>query len=142
MSLKRLIIYVVWSCFAYLSRSLTLITIRFSSKLVICCIDSFYCGSILTGWGKHSKVVGDGALKRAVEVLLRGMDAPFHLSKCNMGRFTSSGSVVATWLRESATLKLLILHDHISTTRATTTMKSTDQQQREQTPLTLQPLLL
>ncbi|CAE6023465.1 unnamed protein product [Arabidopsis arenosa] len=98
--------------------------------------------SILTGWGKHSKVVGDGALKRAVEVLLRGMDAPFHLSKCNMGRFTSSGSVVATWLRESATLKLLILHDHISTTRATTTMKSTDQQQREQTSLTLQPLLL
>ncbi|ESQ51727.1 hypothetical protein EUTSA_v10016252mg [Eutrema salsugineum] len=92
--------------------------------------------SILTGWGKHSKVVGDGALRPAVEALLRGMDAPFHLSKCNMGRFTSSGSVVATWLRESATLKLLILHDHI-TTKANTTMRSTDQ-----TSLTLQPLLL
>ncbi|AEC08542.1 unnamed protein product [Arabidopsis thaliana] len=99
--------------------------------------------SILTGWGKHSKVVGDGALRRAVEVLLRGMDAPFHLSKCNMGRFTSSGSVVATWLRESATLKLLILHDHITTaTATTTTMKSTDQQQRKQTSFALQPLLL
>jgi len=97
----------------------------------------------LTGWGKHSKVVGDGALRRAVEVLLRGMDAPFHLSKCNMGRFTSSGSVVATWLRESATLKLLILHDHITTaTATTTTMKSTDQQQRKQTSFALQPLLL
>ncbi|CAH2059920.1 unnamed protein product [Thlaspi arvense] len=95
--------------------------------------------SILTGWGKHSKVVGDGALRPAVEALLRGMDAPFYLSKCNMGRFTSSGTVVATWLRESATLKLLILHDHI-TTRANTTVRSTDQ--HEQTSLTLQPLLL
>ncbi|XP_024016819.1 pentatricopeptide repeat-containing protein At2g31400, chloroplastic [Eutrema salsugineum] len=92
--------------------------------------------SILTGWGKHSKVVGDGALRPAIEALLRGMNAPFHLSKCNMGRFTSSGSVVATWLRESATLKLLILHDHI-TTKANTTMRSTDQ-----TSLTLEPLLL
>ncbi|CAA7027300.1 unnamed protein product [Microthlaspi erraticum] len=95
--------------------------------------------SILTGWGKHSKVVGDGALRPAVEALLRGMDAPFHLSKCNMGRFTSPGSVVATWLRESATLKLLILHDHI-TTKATTTMRAIELP--EQTPLTLQPLLL
>ncbi|KAL0722072.1 hypothetical protein Bca4012_036671 [Brassica carinata] len=83
--------------------------------------------SILTGWGKHSKVVGDGALRPAVEALLRGMDAPFHLSKCNMGRFTSSASDVATWLRESATLKLLTLHDHL-TTKANTTMRSRDQQ--------------
>ncbi|CAH2059921.1 unnamed protein product [Thlaspi arvense] len=95
--------------------------------------------SILTGWGKHSKVVGDGALRRAVETLLRGMDAPFHLSRCNMGRFTSSGTVVATWLRESATLKLLVLHDHI-TTRANITMRSADQP--EQTALTLQLLPL
>ncbi|CAN8315543.1 unnamed protein product [Cochlearia groenlandica] len=71
--------------------------------------------SILTGWGKHSKVVGDGALRRAIEVLLRGMEAPFHLSKCNMGRFTSLGSVVATWLRESATFNVLVLHDHVTT---------------------------
>ncbi|CAH8362699.1 unnamed protein product [Eruca vesicaria subsp. sativa] len=93
--------------------------------------------SILTGWGKHSKVVGDGALRPAVEALLRGMDAPFFLSKCNMGRFTSSGSVVATWLRESATLKLLTVHDHL-TNKANTTRRSRDQQ--EQTSLTLQPL--
>uniref|UniRef100_M4DP07 Smr domain-containing protein n=1 Tax=Brassica campestris TaxID=3711 RepID=M4DP07_BRACM len=95
--------------------------------------------SILTGWGKHSKVVGDGALRPAVESLLRGMDAPFYLSKCNMGRFASSGSVVATWLRESATLKLLILHDHL-TTKANTTMRSRDQQGQDS--LKLQPLLL
>ncbi|XP_010026088.3 pentatricopeptide repeat-containing protein At2g31400, chloroplastic [Eucalyptus grandis] len=67
--------------------------------------------SILTGWGKHSKVVGDGALRRAIEGLLTGMGAPFRLAKCNIGRFISTGSVVAAWLRESGTLKVLVLQD-------------------------------
>ncbi|KAJ9187888.1 hypothetical protein P3X46_003302 [Hevea brasiliensis] len=67
--------------------------------------------SILTGWGKHSKVVGDSALRRAVEALLIGMGAPFRLAKCNLGRFISAGSVAAAWLRESGTLKVLVLHD-------------------------------
>ncbi|KAL0771053.1 hypothetical protein Bca101_036204 [Brassica carinata] len=86
-----------------------------------------------------SKVVGDGALRPAVEALLRGMNAPFYLSKCNMGRFTSSSSVVASWLCESATLELLTLHDHL-TTKANTTMRSRDQQGQDS--LKLQPLLL
>ncbi|KAF8039725.1 hypothetical protein BT93_B2059 [Corymbia citriodora subsp. variegata] len=67
--------------------------------------------SILTGWGKHSKVVGDGALRRAIEGLLTGLGAPFQLAKCNIGRFVSTGSVVAPWLRESGTLKVLVLED-------------------------------
>lgn len=67
--------------------------------------------SILTGWGKHSKVVGEGALKRAIEALLVSIGAPFQVAKCNIGRFTSSGSVVAAWLRESGTLKVLVLQD-------------------------------
>ncbi|WJZ90483.1 hypothetical protein VitviT2T_009624 [Vitis vinifera] len=67
--------------------------------------------SILTGWGKHSKVVGDGALRRAIEALLTGMGAPFRVAKCNLGRFISTGAVVAAWLRESGTLKVLVLHD-------------------------------
>ncbi|XP_015572404.1 pentatricopeptide repeat-containing protein GUN1, chloroplastic isoform X2 [Ricinus communis] len=67
--------------------------------------------SILTGWGKHSKVVGDSALRRAVEALLIGMGAPFRLAKCNLGRFISTGSVVAAWLKESGTLEVLVLHD-------------------------------
>uniref|UniRef100_A0A5B7AU20 Smr domain-containing protein n=1 Tax=Davidia involucrata TaxID=16924 RepID=A0A5B7AU20_DAVIN len=67
--------------------------------------------SILTGWGKHSKVVGDGTLKRAIEALLSGMGAPFHVAKCNIGRFISAGAPVAAWLRESGTLKVLILQD-------------------------------
>ncbi|TYG44815.1 hypothetical protein ES288_D11G125200v1 [Gossypium darwinii] len=68
--------------------------------------------SILTGWGKHSKVVGDGALRRAVEALLTGMGAPFQLAKCNLGRFVSTGPVVTAWLRESGTKNLLVLHDN------------------------------
>lgn len=67
--------------------------------------------SILTGWGKHSKVVGDGALRRAVEALLISIGAPFQLAKCNLGRFVSTGPVVTAWLRESGTLRLLVLHD-------------------------------
>ncbi|WCJ22341.1 Pentatricopeptide repeat-containing protein GUN1 chloroplastic [Euphorbia peplus] len=67
--------------------------------------------SILTGWGKHSKVVGDSALRRGVEALLNGIGAPFKLAKCNIGRFISTGPVVAAWLRESGTLKVLVLND-------------------------------
>lgn len=67
--------------------------------------------SILTGWGKHSKVVGDGTLKRAIEALLNGMGAPFYVAKCNIGRFVSTGPVVAAWLKESGTLKVLVLQD-------------------------------
>ncbi|KAF9593489.1 hypothetical protein IFM89_023601 [Coptis chinensis] len=67
--------------------------------------------SILTGWGKHSKVAGDGTLRRVVQALLIRIGAPFHVAKSNIGRFISTGSVVAAWLRESGTLKVLILHD-------------------------------
>ncbi|CAA0824912.1 Pentatricopeptide repeat-containing protein -chloroplastic [Striga hermonthica] len=67
--------------------------------------------SILTGWGKHSKVVGDGALKRTIEALLLSIGAPFRVAKCNIGRFISTGSVVAAWLRESGTFKVLVLQD-------------------------------
>ncbi|XP_062143659.1 pentatricopeptide repeat-containing protein GUN1, chloroplastic [Alnus glutinosa] len=67
--------------------------------------------SILTGWGKHSKVVGDGTLRRAIEALLIGMGAPFRVANCNIGRFISTGSVVAAWLKESGTLKVLVLQD-------------------------------
>ncbi|KAL6500242.1 Pentatricopeptide repeat-containing protein gun1, chloroplastic [Orobanche hederae] len=67
--------------------------------------------SILTGWGKHSKVVGDGALKRTIEALLVSIGAPFRVARCNIGRFISTGSVVAAWLRETGTLKVLVLQD-------------------------------
>ncbi|KAL3517356.1 hypothetical protein ACH5RR_019945 [Cinchona calisaya] len=67
--------------------------------------------SILTGWGKHSKVVGDGAVKRAIEALLNNMGAPFRVAKSNIGRFISTGAVVASWLRESGTFNVLVLQD-------------------------------
>ncbi|CAA2966319.1 pentatricopeptide repeat-containing At2g31400, chloroplastic [Olea europaea subsp. europaea] len=67
--------------------------------------------SILTGWGKHRKVVGDGALKRAIEAQLTSIGAPFQIAKCNIGRFISTGAMVSAWLRESSTLKVLVLQD-------------------------------
>ncbi|XP_057461707.1 pentatricopeptide repeat-containing protein GUN1, chloroplastic-like [Actinidia eriantha] len=73
--------------------------------------------SILTGWGKHSKVVGDGTLKRAIETLLAGLGAPFQVAQCNIGRFTSTGALVTAWLRESVTLKVLILQDDTTQTQ-------------------------
>ena len=77
-------------------------------------INGHLLGSILTGWGKHSKVVGDGALRRAVEALLNGMGAPFQIAECNLGRFISTGSVVAAWLKEPSALSVLVLHDERS----------------------------
>lgn len=70
--------------------------------------------SILTGWGKHSKVVGDGALKPAIEGLLNGMGAPFQLAETNLGRFISQGTAVTAWLKKSGTLNVLLLHDDIT----------------------------
>ncbi|XP_021837020.1 pentatricopeptide repeat-containing protein GUN1, chloroplastic [Spinacia oleracea] len=67
--------------------------------------------SILTGWGKHSKVVGDGALKRAIEGMLNGIGAPFHLAETNLGRFISQGTAVTAWLKKSGTLQVLLLQD-------------------------------
>lgn len=74
----------------------------------------------MTGWGKHSKVMGDGALKRAIEALLNNIGAPFEIAKCNIGRFVSSGAVVAAWLKESGTLKVLLLQDDRTHPESTT----------------------
>lgn len=76
--------------------------------------------SILTGWGKHSKIVGDGALKRTVEALLINIGAPFRIAKCNIGRFISAGAVAAAWLKESGTLEVLVLQDERRTYSACT----------------------
>ncbi|XP_058722133.1 pentatricopeptide repeat-containing protein GUN1, chloroplastic-like [Vicia villosa] len=67
--------------------------------------------NILTGWGKHSKVMGDGTLKRAIEALLNGMGSPFRFAENNMGRLTSSGDLVATWLRQPGIINMLVLSD-------------------------------
>lgn len=67
--------------------------------------------SILTGWGKHSKVMGDGTLKRTIESLLNGMRSPFRFAEHNMGRLTSPGDAVATWLRQPGIFDMLVLYD-------------------------------
>eukprot|EP00850_Spirogloea_muscicola_P022698 SM000307S11695 [mRNA] locus=s307:21016:26353:- [translate_table: standard] len=67
--------------------------------------------SILTGWGKHSKVLGDSTVKRAVEELLAAAASPFHVAKYNEGRIVSSGSAATVWLTAPGTLHFLTLSD-------------------------------
>lgn len=55
--------------------------------------------------------MGDGTLRRAIEALLTGLGSPFKQAKCNLGRFVSPGNLVAAWLKESGTLKVLVLQD-------------------------------
>jgi len=78
-------------------------------KLLIT-VSLFYC-SILTGWGKHSKVMGDGTLKKAVEALLHGMGSPFRIYENNLGRLVSTGEVLAAWLTQPSVFNLLVLYD-------------------------------
>ncbi|CAM6082205.1 unnamed protein product [Calypogeia fissa] len=67
--------------------------------------------SILTGWGKHSKVAGASAVKKAVKTRLLEIGAPFQVAKYNEGRLISAGRGVYAWLRDLRTLPLLLLHD-------------------------------
>nr|UPT48377.1 pentatricopeptide repeat protein AaPPR4 [Agave angustifolia] len=67
--------------------------------------------SILTGWGKHSKVVGASTLRRVIEALLKSIGAPFQVERFNIGRLVSPGPVIATWLRQSGTVSILLLRD-------------------------------
>ena len=70
------------------------------------CLDS-----ILTGWGKHSKIAGSSTLRRVIEALLLSIGAPFQVERFNIGRFVSPSAVVAAWLRESGTINILLLRN-------------------------------
>ncbi|XP_045795336.1 pentatricopeptide repeat-containing protein At2g31400, chloroplastic [Trifolium pratense] len=74
--------------------------------------------NILTGWGKHSKVMGDGTLKKAVEALLNGIGSPFRIAEGNLGRFVSPGDLVTTWLRQPGVFNLLVLSDVLNRSQA------------------------
>nr|CAB3466172.1 unnamed protein product [Digitaria exilis] len=67
--------------------------------------------SILTGWGKHSKIAGSSTLRRVIEALLLSIGAPFQVERFNIGRFVSPSAVVAAWLRESGTINILLLRN-------------------------------
>ncbi|KAG0470553.1 hypothetical protein HPP92_017253 [Vanilla planifolia] len=70
--------------------------------------------SILTGWGKHSKIPGTSTLRRVVEMLLDSLGSPFRLERFNVGRFVSPGAMAAAWLKESGTVAVLLLRDERS----------------------------
>ena len=67
--------------------------------------------SILTGWGKHSKIAGASTLRHVIEALLNSIGAPFQVERFNIGRFVSPSVVVAAWLRESGTINMILLSD-------------------------------
>ncbi|CAN6301553.1 unnamed protein product, partial [Urochloa humidicola] len=67
--------------------------------------------SILTGWGKHSKVAGSSTLRRVIEALLLSIGAPFQVERFNIGRFVLPSAVVAAWMRESGTINILLLRN-------------------------------
>lgn len=67
--------------------------------------------SILTGWGKHSKVAGDSVVKREVDSHLANMESPFRVSKQNEGRIVASGPAVGSWLLRKETENLVFLRD-------------------------------
>ncbi|KAJ1696002.1 hypothetical protein LUZ63_012700 [Rhynchospora breviuscula] len=67
--------------------------------------------SILTGWGKHSKVAGASTLRRAVEALLGRIGAPFRPERFNIGRFVSPGPALSAWLLGPRTAYSLLLAD-------------------------------
>ncbi|XP_024378639.1 uncharacterized protein [Physcomitrium patens] len=69
--------------------------------------------SILTGWGKHSKVAGVSTVKRAVELRLQEIKAPFQVGRYNEGRLVCAGHIVREWLGDPRTSKLLMLQDAI-----------------------------
>ncbi|XP_078168693.1 s uncoupled 1 [Carex rostrata] len=71
--------------------------------------------SILTGWGKHSKVAGASTLRRAVEALLSRIGAPFQPERFNIGRFVSPGPVLSAWLLGPSTAYSLLLADERAT---------------------------
>lgn len=67
--------------------------------------------SILTGWGKHSKIAGSSTLRRVIEALLLSIGAPFQAERFNIGRFVSPSALVSAWLRESGTINILLLRN-------------------------------
>ncbi|CAI5500786.1 unnamed protein product [Closterium sp. Naga37s-1] len=70
--------------------------------------------NVLTGWGRHSKVVGTSVIKAQVEACLSALASPFRSSASNGGRLSASGPAVTRWLIALAERGMgnpLVLHD-------------------------------
>eukprot|EP00475_Leptophrys_vorax_P001886 TRINITY_DN1106_c0_g1_i1.p1 TRINITY_DN1106_c0_g1~~TRINITY_DN1106_c0_g1_i1.p1 ORF type:complete len:572 (-),score=47.85 TRINITY_DN1106_c0_g1_i1:469-1959(-) len=76
--------------------------------------------NILTGWGKHSKVVGNSIIKRRVEAMLHALASPFRTSASNGGRLTAPGPSVMRWLLQlsASPTNPLLLQDERSLGRS------------------------
>ena len=56
--------------------------------------------TVVTGWGRHSKVIGQSPVKARICSLLAALESPFVVPADNPGCLEASGDEVARWLLE------------------------------------------
>lgn len=67
--------------------------------------------TVITGWGKRSRVEGDSPLKSAVTARLASMHSPFRILRENAGRFVAPVNQVCQWLSMERLASHLSLED-------------------------------
>ena len=63
--------------------------------------------TVVTGWGRHSKVIGQSPVKGRICSLLAALDSPFEVPADNPGCLEASGEDVYKWLVQSELHSLL-----------------------------------
>ncbi|KAG0620466.1 hypothetical protein M758_4G218100 [Ceratodon purpureus] len=67
--------------------------------------------TVITGWGRRSKIEGDSPLKAAVTARLASMKSPFRIPRENAGRFVAPVNQVCRWLSTESLSSHLSLED-------------------------------
>lgn len=67
--------------------------------------------TVITGWGRRSRVEGDSPLKAAVTARLASMNSPFRIPRENAGRFVAPVNQVCRWLSTERLSSHLSLED-------------------------------
>jgi hypothetical protein len=67
--------------------------------------------TVVTGWGRRSRVEGDSPLKTAVIARLTAMGSPFKIPRENAGRLVAPVSQVCDWLARERLGTHLLLED-------------------------------
>lgn len=67
--------------------------------------------TVITGWGRRSKIEGDSPLKAAVTARLASMNSPFRIPRENAGRFVAPVNQVCRWLSTERLSSHLSLED-------------------------------
>lgn len=67
--------------------------------------------TVITGWGRRSKIEGDSPLKAAVTARLVSMNSPFRIPRENAGRLVAPVDQVCRWLSTERLSSHLSLED-------------------------------